>query len=150
MPTYIGFSTKDICKQKPLIRPGVDGGIGNVVEQAKLGKKFRLVDNNLVVQDLLNALSIKQGDKVGQPKYGTTLWEFIFDPNTFELRAQIENEIRRVASLDPRLTIGSIDVFNRENGVLIELEISITPYNNVVQVGFFLNRFNSSIQQLNQ
>ena len=150
MATYVGFSTKNICEPRNLVRPGADGGVGGIVNQPKLGKKYKLTDTNLVVQDFLNALSIKQGDKVGQPGYGTNLWDFIFDPNTTELRGQIENEIRRVASLDPRLFIGTIDVFSRENGVLIELEIQVSPFNNTTQLGFFLNRFNSRIQQVGQ
>lgn len=150
MPTYIGFSTKNICEPKNLVRPGADGGIGGIVNQPTIGKKYKLTDTNLVVQDFLNALSIKQGDKIGQPGYGTNLWNFIFDPNTADLRSQIEDEIRRVASQDPRLSIGTIDVFNRENGVLIELEIQVSPFNNTTQLGFFLNRFNSRIQQVAQ
>ena len=150
MPTYIGFNTKNICQPRTLTRSGSDGGIGTVEQPITLSKKFRLTDSNLVIQDFLNAMSIKQGDKVGNPGYGTRLWDFIFEPNTSDLREQIEVEIRRVASLDPRLTIGSIDVYSRENGILIELEIAITPFSNVIQVGFFLNRFDASIQRVVQ
>lgn len=150
MPTYIGFNTKNICQPRNLTRPGANGGVGTVEQPPTLGKKFRLTDANLVIQDFLNSMSIKQGDKVGNPGYGTKLWDFIFDPNTSDLREQIEIEIRRLASLDPRLTIGTIDVYSRENGILIELEIAITPFSNVVQVGFFLNRFDSSVQRVAQ
>lgn len=150
MPTYIGFSTKNVGQPRNITTTGVDGGIGNIVSQPPLGKKFRLVDTELVIQDLLNAFSIKQGDKVGQPQYGTTLWNFVFDPNTADLREQIETEVRRVAALDPRLSIGTIQLFNHENGILIELQISINPFNDVVPFGFFLNKYDGSIQRLSQ
>lgn len=151
MPAFIGFSTKDVCQSRELVRPGVDGGVGGIAgPQPRLGKKFRLTDTQLVLRDLLNAFSIKQGDKVGQPQYGTTLWNFVFDPNTADLRDQIENEIIRVAGLDPRLTIGTIQVYSQENGVLIEMEIAVSPFNDIVPFGFFLNRFDGSIQQLGQ
>lgn len=150
MPTYIGFSTKDVCQPRETTRPGVAGGIGTITVQPKIGKKFRLTDEKLVLDDFLNSFNIKQGDKVGQPGYGTTLWNFVFEPNTPDVRDQIENEVRRVAGLDPRLSIGTIQVYSQENGVLIELEISVTPFNNVVQFAFFLNRYDGSIQQLAQ
>ncbi len=150
MPTYIGFSTKNVCQPREITRPGVDGVIGTVTQQPPIGKKFRLIDDQLVLQDFLNAFSIKQGDKVGQPGYGTTLWNFVFDPNTADLREQIEREVRRVASLDPRLNIGTLQLYTQENGILIEMEIAVNPYNNVVQFGFFLNRFDGTITQLAQ
>lgn len=150
MPTYVGFSTQDVNQPKNLIRPGADGGVGGILNAPRLGKKFRLVDEQLVLRDFLNAFSIRQGDKVGQPAYGTTLWNYVFDPNITEIRDQIEDEVRRVASSDPRLLINTIEVYNRENGVLIEMEIAITPFNNATQVGFFLNRFDGSIQQTAQ
>lgn len=150
MPAYIGFSTKNVCQPRDIARTGADGGIGNLVQEPRLGKKFRLTDSQLVIQDFLNALSVKQGDKVGQPGYGTLLWTYLFDPNTQDLRDQIESEIRRVVASDPRITLGTIQLFSNENGVLVEMEISISPFNNVVPFGFFLNRFTGSVQQLGQ
>lgn len=150
MPTYVGFSTKNVCQPRTVLRPGVGGGVGDITNSLRLGKKFRLGDENLVIQDLINALGIRQGDKVGQPGYGTTLWSFIFEPNTPDLRNQVENEIRRIASQDPRIIINTIAVFEQENGILIELEFAVTPWNNATQLGLFLNRFDGSIQQLAQ
>lgn len=150
MPTYIGFSTQNIAQPRDTTKPGVDGGIGGIIQQPKLGKKFKLVDTQLVIQDLLNALSIKKGDKVGQPEYGTILWSYVFDPNTPDLRQQIDSELRRVIAQDPRITLGTLQLFSQENGILVEMEISISPYNNVVPFGFFLNRFDGSIQQMAQ
>lgn len=150
MPVYIGFSTQHVSQPRTLTRPGISGGVGGIVDSVRVGKKFRLTDEQLVVQDLLNSLSIKQGDKVGKPDYGTTIWNYVFEPNTPDLRNQVENEIRRLASSDPRLIINTITVFEQENGLLIEMEFAVSPFNNASQIGFFLNRFNGSIQQLAQ
>lgn len=150
MPTYIGFSTQKNCEPRSIFTPGVDGGVGTITQPIRIGKKFKLTDEQLVIQDLMNALSIKQGDKVGQPGYGTTIWTFIFEPNTSDLRAALEQEIRRVATSDPRLILNTINVYEQENGVLIEMELAISPFNNATQVGFFLNRYDGSIQQLAQ
>lgn len=150
MPTYIGFSTIDVCQPRSSTRTGIDGGVGSVTTQPRLGKKFRLTDEQLIIRDFLNAMSIKQGDIVGNPGYGSTIWNYVFEPNTPEVRNTIETEIRRVASLDPRMTINALEIYNESNGVLLEIEMAVQPFNQVIQFGFFLNRFDGSIQQLAQ
>lgn len=140
MPTFIGFSTIKANQPKSTNAAiGVDGGVGGLLKSINIGKKYRLVDESLVVQDLVNALNIQQGQKVGQPQYGTTLWTFIFEPNTFEVQQQIEDEIKRVASLDPRIVLNSVTSFPQENGILLEVEIAINPFNNALQLSIFFD-----------
>ena len=55
MPTFIGFNT---------------------INQ---NKKFTLVDFELIKRDLLNAFNIRQGELVGRPAYGTSIWDFVFE-----------------------------------------------------------------------
>jgi phage baseplate assembly protein W len=149
MPQYIGFSTIGANKPKTTDAPvGIAGGVGSIVRPINTGKKFRLVDEQLVIQDFVNALNIQQGQKVGQPEYGTTLWSFVFEPNTADVQFQLENEIKRVASLDSRLQLNSVKAFPQEQGILIEVELAVTPFNNpqVLSV-FFDNLSNKAVVQ---
>jgi phage baseplate assembly protein W len=41
-------------------------------------KYFTLTDFELIKRDLLNAFNIRQGELVGRPAYGTTLWDMLF------------------------------------------------------------------------
>jgi phage baseplate assembly protein W len=150
MPLFIGFSTQNVNQPKELTRPGSFGGIGNLTTQPRLGKKYRLTDENLVLRDFINALSIKQGDKVGQPQYGTTLWTYVFEPNTSDVVQQIEDEVRRVASLDPRIIMNSIGVYSRDNGIMLQMEMAFTPFNNVVQAAILLDKYSGTITTLAQ
>jgi phage baseplate assembly protein W len=112
------------------------------------GKKYKLVDQQLVIQDFINALNIQQGQKVGNPGYGTTLWSFVFEPNTFDVQNQLENEIRRVANQDPRLLVNTVNAFPQENGILIEVELAVTPFNNAEMLSvFFNNTTNTAVIQ---
>jgi phage baseplate assembly protein W len=141
MPTYIGFSTIGSNQPRTTNAPGgVDGGFGSVVKPINFGKKYRLVDQPLVIQDFVNALNIQQGQKVGKPEYGTTLWSFVFEPNTADVQFQLENEIRRVASLDPRLIINYVKAFPQENGILLEVELAIAPFNDAQILSVFFDR----------
>jgi len=99
MPTFIGFNT---------------------INQYK---KFTLTDFELIKRDLANAFNIQQGELPGRPEYGTTLWSFIFE-NQLELtQTQILEEVRRVASQDPRVTILDVAVYPQDNGMLIEMQL---------------------------
>lgn len=141
MPTYVGFSTINANKPRSTNLPqGVDGGTGSLTNPIVFGKKFTLVDEQLVIQDFLNALNIPQGQKVGNPTYGTTLWSFVFDPNTSDVQFQLENELRRVAGTDPRLVLNSVKAFPKENGILLEVEIAITPFNNAQLLSVFFDQ----------
>jgi phage baseplate assembly protein W len=149
MPTYTGFSTINANKpQSTNLNAGVDGGFGGTVKPIVFGKKFVLVDEQLIIQDFINALNIQQGQKVGQPQYGTTIWSFIFEPNTLDTQTKLQNEIYRVASQDPRMVINTINVYPQENGILIEIEMAITPMNNAFQLSvFFDNLTNRAVAQ---
>lgn len=147
MPQYIGFSTIGANKPRTTnAQGGVDGGFGGIVKPIYTGKKYRLIDENLVLQDFVNALNIQQGQKTGQPEYGTTLWSFVFEPNTADVQFQLENEIKRVASSDPRLQLNYVKAFPQEQGILIEIELAVVPFNNsqVLNV-FFDNLTNKAV-----
>jgi phage baseplate assembly protein W len=145
MPSYIGFSTINANKPKTTnINTGIDGGSGSIASPINTGKKYRLVDQPLVIQDFVNSLNIQQGQKVGNPGYGTTLWSFIFEPNTADVQLQLQDEVRRVAGQDPRMILNSVKVYTQEHGILIELELAITPFNNAQALSIFFNNNTSS------
>jgi len=149
MPTYIGFSTINANKPRSTNLPaGIAGGVGSMVQPVIPGKKFRLVDTQLVIQDFINALNIQQGQKVGNPGYGTTLWSFVFEPNTFDVQNKLETEIRRVANQDPRMIVNTVSAYPQENGILIEVELAVAPFNNAEVLSvFFNNQTNSAVIQ---
>ena len=131
MPQYLGFSTIHANQPRSTALPyGSSGGPGSIRRPVIAGNKTRLVDEDLVLQDFINALNIVQGMKVGQPSYGTTLWSFVFEPNTTDVQIALTNEVRRVASLDPRLIVNTVNGYPQENGILVEVELAIAPFNN--------------------
>jgi phage baseplate assembly protein W len=147
MPQYIGFSTVNANKPKSTnSQAGVDGGFGGILKPINTGRKYRLVDEQLVIQDFINALNIHQGQKVGQPEYGTTLWSFVFEPNTQDVQFELENELKRVASSDPRMQLNEVKAFPQENGILIEIELAVVPFNNATVLNvFFDNLTNKAV-----
>jgi phage baseplate assembly protein W len=147
MPQYIGFSTINANKPKTTnASAGVDGGFGSTVMPINTGRKYKLVDEQLVLQDFVNALNIQQGTKPGLPEYGTTIWSFVFEPNTADTQFQLENELRRVASLDPRLQLNYVKSFPQDQGILLEMEVAIAPFNQARTLNlFFDNLINKAV-----
>lgn len=116
MATFIGFNTQDQFK------------------------KFTLVDDALIKRDLLNALNIRQGQLVGRPGYGTALWDNLFENQTNETEAAITREIQRVAGGDPRLQITEVDIFPQENGMLIQILLTIVPSTDAERLSIFFDQ----------
>jgi phage baseplate assembly protein W len=140
MTSYIGFSTINAFKPRSTnLQTGPAGGVGSLVTSYRVGNQFGLVDATLVIQDFVNSLNIRQGEKVGQPGYGTTLWSFIFEPNTADVQFQLETEIRRVANTDPRLIVNTVRAYPQENGILLEVEMAVSPFNQANLLSVFFN-----------
>lgn len=140
MPTYIGFSTLGANQPRTAnTQLENNGGFNKPPTSLNTGKKFKLTDSKLVIRDFINALNIQKGQKVGNPDYGTTLWSFVFEPNTFDVQNQLQNEIKRVASLDSRLIVNSVKAFTQDLGILVEVELAVSPFNQAELISVFFN-----------
>lgn len=148
MPTYIGFSTSKVNQPQYSSGLGQSLGIKSDRQVNKIGKKFKLNDEQLIIQDFINAMNIKQGDKVGQPGYGTNLHNFLFDPNVLDVVSAITDEIRRLSSLDPRLTLNSITPYTKDNGILIEMTLYVQSFENPINLALYIDSTSGSVQQV--
>lgn len=145
MANYIGFSTIGANLPRTINPPpGKNGAPGSILNPVLSGRKFRLTDQQLVVRDFLNAINIPKGQKVGQPEYGTSLWAFIFEPNTQDVQDQLADEIRRIAAQDPRIQLGYVRCFPQENGILMEIQIAVSPFNQTDVINIFFNNATNS------
>ena len=103
-------------------------------------KKFTVVDFELIKIDLLNAFNIRQGQLVGRPQYGTVLWDYVFENQTQETEKQIIAEIQRVCGGDPRVYVSSIDLFPQQNGMLVQLQVTVVPSTDAQRLSIFFGQ----------
>ena len=103
-------------------------------------KKFTLSDFALIQRDLLNAFNIRQGELPGRPGYGTVIWEFLFENQLEQLQQDIRAEIQRVCGGDPRIILSDIQVFPQENGMLIQIAITIINTTNAEILSIFFDQ----------
>jgi phage baseplate assembly protein W len=116
MPTFIGFNT---------------------INQYK---KFTLVDFELIKRDLLNYFNIRQGEKVGRPDVGTTMWNLLFEPQTEQTASLIIEEMQRIVGQDPRIYLTSAEAYPQVNGILVELEIQTVQGTNAERLSVFFDQ----------
>lgn len=116
MPTFIGFNTIDQYK------------------------KFTLVDFALIKRDLLNYLNIRQGEKVGRPDVGTTMWNLVFEPQTESTAELVVQELQRIVGQDPRIYLTKADAYPQVNGILVELEIETVQGQNAERLAVFFDQ----------
>jgi hypothetical protein len=102
-------------------------------------KKFTLTDNELIKRDLLNAFNIRQGQLPGRPGVGTVLWDYLFENQVEKLQENLIAEIQRVAGQDPRLYISDLQVYPQENGILIQVELTIVPSTDAERLAIFFD-----------
>jgi phage baseplate assembly protein W len=126
-------------KVRNFVQTGTEGGSSAIAKSFQLDRKVRLTDEQLVIDDFINALNIPQGQKPGKPSYGTTLWSFIFEPNTIDVRQELSDEVARVAALDPRINLNSVSVSTQDSGILVELELAIVPFNQAQSFSIFFD-----------
>ena len=103
-------------------------------------KKFTLTDFELIKRDLLNAFNIRQGQLPGRPSYGTVLWDYVFETQTTQTQNSINAEVQRVAGSDPRIFISDVQSYPQENGILIEIQLTVVPTQNAEILSIFFDQ----------
>lgn len=92
-------------------------------------KKFRVTDLDLIKRDLLNHFSIRKGEKLMNPEFGSIIWNTLFEPLTADVKALIVEDIQRVVRYDPRVRIDNVLVDQFDYGLQVQLELTFLPDN---------------------
>lgn len=90
---------------------------------------FTIYDLNLIKQDILNHLHIRQGEKLENPNFGCIIWDLLFDPLTDDLKDVIAQNVTEIMNYDPRVKVDSLIVSQYESGIQVECELTYLPYN---------------------
>jgi phage baseplate assembly protein W len=88
-----------------------------------------LYDIALIKQDIINHFHIRQGEKLGDPEFGTIIWDAIYEPLTDQLKEVIADNVTKIVNSDPRVTVESINLESYESGLIIDCVLTYLPYN---------------------
>ena len=92
-------------------------------------QNFKVYDFECVKQDLINRLSIRKGERVENPEFGTIIYDCLFEPFTESLKDQITEDITANLNADPRLATEEIIVSEEDHGIAIQATINYIPLN---------------------
>jgi phage baseplate assembly protein W len=61
-------------------------------------KKFRLTDFELVKQDLINHFSIRKGEKLMNPNFGSIIWNMLYEPLTADVKSVLVEDVKKIVA----------------------------------------------------
>ena len=92
-------------------------------------RNFKIYDFECVKQDLINRLSVRKGERVENPEFGTIIYDCLFEPFTETLKEQILEDITANLNADPRISTEEILVTEADHGIAIQATINYIPLN---------------------
>ena len=99
-------------------------------------QNFKLYDFEVAKQGLINRLSVRKGERVENPEFGTIIYDVLFEPFTDELKEQITDDITENLNADPRIATEEILVTEADKGIAIQATIKYVPLNIVEKLRF--------------
>lgn len=82
-----------------------------------------LYDEELVKQDLLNHFNTRKGERAFDAEYGFVGWDLVFELDQPSVKQALDDDARRIVSLDPRVSLNSLEVQNTEYGYMISIKL---------------------------
>ena len=90
-------------------------------------RNFKLYDFEVAKQDLINRLSVRKGERVENPEFGTIIYDAIFEPFTEDLKDAIIEDVTANLNADPRISTQDIRVTEADKGIAIQATIKYVP-----------------------
>src|SRR6056300_1045617 len=99
-------------------------------------QNFKLYDFEVAKQDLINRLSVRKGERVENPEFGTIIYDVLFEPLTEAVKQAVADDITANLNADPRLQAEEIIVSEFEHGIAVQATVRYVPYNVVEKLTF--------------
>ena len=92
-------------------------------------RNFKLYDFECAKQDMINRLSVRKGERVENPEFGTMIYDAIFEPLTDILKDAIVDDITSNLNADPRIAAQEIILTEEQHGISIQASVTYVPLN---------------------
>jgi phage baseplate assembly protein W len=85
-----------------------------------------IINEAAIRRSLLNLLLTKKGSRPFFPEYGSTIFNFLFEPNsaftTHNIKESVSSTIKR---FEPRVTLRTVDITINDHGITMNLSYTI-------------------------
>jgi len=99
-----------------------------------------LTDKDLVVEDLMNHIMTRKGERVMLPTFGSIIHDMLFDPLTSETTELIEEDLTEIINDDPRCNFISVDITDSNHTINAIVRLEILPSKEKVELSIDLER----------
>ena len=99
-------------------------------------QNFKVYDFECAKQDLINRLSVRQGERVENPEFGTIIYDLLFEPFTEALKDAITEDITANLNADPRIGTEEITVVEADHGIAIQAKLKYIPLDITEKLAF--------------
>ena len=99
-------------------------------------QNFKVYDFECAKQDLINRLSIRKGERVENPEFGTIIYDSLFEPFTESLREAIVEDVTDNLNADSRIFAEEILVTEADHGIAIQATLRYVPLDITEKLAF--------------
>lgn len=99
-----------------------------------------LTDKDLIIEDLMNHIMTRKGERVMMPTYGSIIHELIFEPLTDPIKEIIREDIQTIIDEEPRVTLDNLDISDTDHSITVSLTVSIVNEDEPVTLQIDLER----------
>lgn len=125
-----------------LVPPKTYKGFSTISNSAE---NFSLYDFELIKQDIFNHFHVRQGERLMQPKFGTIIWDMLFEPMTEDVKTMILQDVNAIINYDPRVSIADTSVSSYDSGIQISFTLSYVPYKITEQIQLRFDQANGLV-----
>lgn len=105
----------------------------------------KLTNTSLIKRDILNHFRIRQGEKLSNPGFGSSVQDLIMEPLTVEIKNLLVEEITRIIKSDPRVLLAGLIVSEYSNGIQAEVNLTYVQSNQSETLLFNFNNQDGTI-----
>ena len=99
-------------------------------------QNYKVYDFECAKQDLINRLSVRKGERVENPEFGTIIYDLLFEPFTEALKDAITEDITANLNADPRIGTEEITVVEADHGIAIQATLKYIPLDITEKLAF--------------
>tara|TARA_R110000803_G_scaffold19677_2_gene51337 strand:+ start:510 stop:920 length:411 start_codon:yes stop_codon:yes gene_type:complete len=125
-----------MAKQTQNTKTGINKQIFKGFSSRAERSNYKLYDFELIKQDLINRLSIRKGERLENPEFGTIIYDVLFEPLTEDLKEAILEDITANVNADPRISADNIVVSQSDHGISVQVDLTYVPYNITEKLAF--------------
>ena len=92
-------------------------------------KSNMLYDIDVVKQDLINHFYTRKGERVMEPTFGSIVWDMLYEPLDESAEEDLIEDCTRIIDEDPRCELIDINLDSLGNGIRIDININVLPFN---------------------